>query len=195
VATDDQVQGVIAIEAVLRPEARRVVEALRRQGITQIMLVSGDTQGPTSALADALDLDESISNALPNEKGALVRRLQMEGHRVCFVGDGVNDALAMKHAKCAISLHGASAVATDSAGIILLDGDLRRMDTLVVAAHRQQSRLRTVLAYWGAYGIINAGLTPGLRMGVEHSSLFFGPAFAVGLLLAVPPRLDDDRGP
>lgn len=193
VATDDRVQGVIAIEAVLRPEARRVVEALRRQGIDQIILVSGDTEGPTSALADALDLDESISNALPDEKGELVRRLQAQGRRVCFVGDGVNDALAMKHAKCAISLHGASAVATDSAGIILLDGDLTRMDSLLVAAHRQRSRLRTVLGYWGAYAVINVGLTVGLRMGVGHSSLFFGTAFAIGSLLAVPPRVDDDR--
>ncbi|WP_295885985.1 HAD-IC family P-type ATPase [uncultured Thiohalocapsa sp.] len=196
VADAEAVQGVISLRARERPEAAGILHFLREHGIGQLALVSGDAEEPTRAQAKALGLAEAYSNVLPEEKAALVRRLQAAGRRVCFIGDGVNDALAMRQADCAISLHGAADLATDTAGIILLDGGLRRLPRALTTARAQQARLRSILTYWGGYAVLNTALNLGLRLGVLPSSLLFGAVFGVGVLATRSPRLKaaDDEG-
>lgn len=181
-ATPDGVQGLISLTARPRAESAAVVRFLAEHGIAQVALVSGDAESPTQALARTLGIEQVYSQVLPEEKAALVARLQADGHRVCFIGDGINDTLAMRAADCAISLHGANALATDTASILLLDGSLRHLPQLLTAARAQQAEMRTVLAYWGGYGVVNLGLNVGLRLGVLPSSLFFGAAFGTGFL-------------
>ena len=79
--------------------------------------------------------------------------------------------------------------ATDTAGILLLDGGLRRLPRVVVTARAQQAQLRRVLTYWGGYAVANTALNLGLRLGVLPSSLLFGAVFGVGLLATRAPRL------
>jgi Cu2+-exporting ATPase len=179
-----------------RPEAAGVLHFLREHGIAQLALVSGDAEGPTRAQAKALGLTEAYSNVPPDGKAALVRRLQAAGRRVCFIGDGVNDALAMRQADCAIALHGAADLATDTAGILLLDGGLRRLPRVLATARAQQAQLRSILRYWGGYAVLNTGLSLGLRVGVLPSSLLFAAAFGLGLRATGPPELQaaDQKG-
>jgi len=96
--------------------AAGILHFLHDHGIAQVAMVSGDAEEPTRAQAQAFGLTEAYSNVLPEDKAALVKRLQAAGRRVCFIGDGVNDALAMRQADCAISLHGGADLATDTAG-------------------------------------------------------------------------------
>lgn len=187
VADGQAVQGVISLRARERPESAGILHFLKDHGIARLALVSGDAEQPTHAQAQALGLTEAYSNVLPDEKAALVRRLQAAGQRVCFIGDGVNDALAMRQADCAISLHGAADLATDTAGIVLLDGGLCRLPRTLVTARRQQAQVRRVLSYWGSYAVLNTTLNLGLRVGVLSSSLLFGAAFGVGMLAARAP--------
>ncbi|MBK1633096.1 hypothetical protein CKO31_20545 [Thiohalocapsa halophila] len=189
VADAAAVQGVISLRACERPESVGILHFLQDQGVAQLALVSGDAEQPTRVQAQALGLTEAYSNVLPEGKADLVRRLQAAGRRVCFIGDGVNDALAMRQADCAISLHGAADLATDTAGILLLDGGLRRLPRVVVTARAQQAQLRRVLTYWGGYAVVNTALNLGLRLGVLPSSLLFGAVFGVGLLATRAPRL------
>jgi heavy metal translocating P-type ATPase len=182
------VQGVISLRGRERPEAAGILHFLHDHGIAQVAMVSGDAEEPTRAQAQAFGLTEAYSNVLPEDKAALVKRLQAAGRRVCFIGDGVNDALAMRQADCAISLHGGADLATDTAGILLLDGGLRRLPRLLATARAQQSQLRRVLTYWGGYAVVNTGLNLGLRVGVLPSSLLFGAVFGVGLLATRPSR-------
>ena len=182
------VQGVISLQTLARPEAVGILHFLSDHGVTRVELVSGDAEQPTRALARRLGIEHAHSNVLPEDKAAQVRRLQAEGRRVCFIGDGVNDALAMRAADCAISLHGGAALAADAAGILLLDGDLRWLPLLLTSAREQQVQLRRVLSYWGGYAVLNTGLSLGLRLGVLPSSLLFGAAFGVGLVVARSPR-------
>ena len=189
VADAGGVQGVISLQTLARPEAVGILHFLADYGVTRVELVSGDAEQPTRALARRLGIEHARSNVLPEDKAALVRRLQAKGRRVCFIGDGVNDALAMREADCAISLHGGAALAADAAGILLLDGDLRWLPLLLTSAHEQRVQLRRVLTYWGGYAVLNASLSLGLRLGVLPSSLLFGAAFGVGLVVARSPRL------
>lgn len=188
VADATAVQGVISLRGQARPEAAGILHFLRDHGIARVALVSGDAEEPTRFQAQALGLTEAYSNMLPQEKAALVRRLQAAGRRVCFIGDGVNDALAMRQADCAISLHGAADLASDTAGILLLNDGLRRLPRLLATARAQQARLRWILTYWGGYAVVNTGLALGLRVGVLRSSLLFGAVFGVGLLATQVPR-------
>jgi Cu2+-exporting ATPase len=196
VADDRQVQGVVQIEPRLRPEVYAVIRALRRRNARQIYVVSGDSRGPTRLIAELLELDAYFYEVLPEDKAGLVRRLQDEGRHVCFVGDGVNDALAMKQAHCSISLHGASEVASDTAQIVLMEPSLDKLPSLLIAAQGQQRHLKQILGYWGAYAVVNTYLNVYLRIGVLPSSLFYGASFAASYLHASLPRVRfRGRGP
>jgi heavy metal translocating P-type ATPase len=196
VADDQQVQGVVQIEPRLRPEVYAVISALRRRGIQHIDVVSGDSKGPTRLIAESLELDDYFYDVLPQQKAELVRRLQAEGRRVCFVGDGINDALAMKQAHCSISLQGASAIASDTAQILLMDPSLAKIPPLLGAARGQQRHLKQILSFWAGYAVINTYLNVYLRIGVLPSTLFYGLSFAASYLHAsVPGRRITKLGP
>ncbi len=124
VAINDQIKGAIEMQPQIRPEVRQIINKLRRRGIKHIAIVSGDHEQPTQQLANALGVNSYFYEILPEDKASLVEQFQKEGHKVCFVGDGINDAIAMKKANVSISLRGASSIATDMAQVVLVDGSL-----------------------------------------------------------------------
>jgi heavy metal translocating P-type ATPase len=127
VAVDGRVVGAIELRAAIRPEVRQVIADLRRAGIRHIAIVSGDHEAPTRALAESLGMDRYFAQVLPTDKADYVARLQAEGRKVCFVGDGINDSIALKKADVSISLRGASTFATDTAQVVFLEGGLSRL--------------------------------------------------------------------
>jgi Cu2+-exporting ATPase len=129
VALADQVIGGIELQPSMRPEAPAIIAGLRHRGLA-LFILSGDQETPTRTLAQTLGMTGYFANTLPEEKAQLIAQLQAEGRRVCFVGDGINDALAMRQAEVSISLRGATTVATDTAQIVLMDGDLTQLVAL-----------------------------------------------------------------
>ncbi len=127
VAADDRVAGAIELRAAIRPEVRRVIADLRQAGIRHIAIVSGDHDAPTRRLTESLGMDRYFAQVLPADKADYVARLQAEGRKVCFVGDGINDSIALKKADVSISLRGASSLATDTAQVVFLEGGLSRI--------------------------------------------------------------------
>ena len=95
VARGGALAGAIELQPALRPEASATIAALRAlPGIREIRILSGDRERPPRALAKKLGMDAHDAQVLPKQKAALIERLQQEGRFVCFVGDGVNDAIA-----------------------------------------------------------------------------------------------------
>jgi Cu2+-exporting ATPase len=127
VAVGGRIAGAIELRAAIRPEVPRVIADLRRAGIRHIAIVSGDHEAPTKKLADSLGMDRHFAQVLPADKADYVAKLQAEGRRVCFVGDGINDSIALKKADVSISLRGASTLATDTAQVVFLEGGLSRL--------------------------------------------------------------------
>ena len=121
VALDNQLGGAIELRPTVRPEAKKLTRALRKRHIS-IVIISGDHEKPTKKLAESLGIDHYFAEVLPQDKAQLIEQLQEKGKSVCFVGDGINDSIALKKANVSISLCGASTIATDTAGIILMDG-------------------------------------------------------------------------
>ena len=127
VGIDDQLGGALELHASQRPEAREIVEGLRKRGIKQIVVISGDHEGPTKKLAERLGMDRYFAGVLPADKASYVEKLQKEGRKVCFVGDGINDSIALKKANVSISLRGASSIATDTAHIVFMEESLAKL--------------------------------------------------------------------
>jgi Cu2+-exporting ATPase len=127
VAVDDQLGGALELRASLRPEVRGIVQGLRERGIKHIAIISGDHEAPTRKLADELGMDRYFAQVLPADKADYVEKLQKEGRKVCFVGDGINDAIALKKANVSISLRGATSIATDTAHVVFMEQGLGKL--------------------------------------------------------------------
>jgi Cu2+-exporting ATPase len=127
VGVDEQVAGAIELHASVRPEVRDIVKGLRDRGIKHIAIISGDHEAPTRKLAESLGMDRYFAQVLPADKADYVEKLQKEGKKVCFVGDGINDSIALKKANVSISLRGASTIATDTAHIVFLEQGLSKL--------------------------------------------------------------------
>lgn len=149
VAVDGRLDGAIELHATIRPEARQIIQQLKQRKVA-MYIISGDHKEPTRRLAMELGIDHYFAEVLPEEKANIVGRLQAEGRFVCFVGDGINDAIALKKAHTSISLRGASTAATDTAQIILTDESLQELDTVFALAHQFAANQR--IGYLTTFG-------------------------------------------
>ncbi|EDN66169.1 conserved hypothetical protein [Beggiatoa sp. PS] len=104
VAVNHQIAGAIEIQSAVRSEVKSIISGLRERGIKHISIVSGDHQHTTQIVAESLGMDSYFYEVLPQQKADIVKQLQQEGKTVCFVGDGINDAIAMKTANVSVSL-------------------------------------------------------------------------------------------
>jgi heavy metal translocating P-type ATPase len=127
IAVDDELGGALELRAAVRPEVRGIVRGLRERGIKHIAIISGDHEAPTRKLAEELGMDRYFAQVLPADKADYVEKLQREGRKVCFVGDGINDAIALKKANVSISLRGATSIATDTAHVVFMEQSLGRL--------------------------------------------------------------------
>ena len=115
--------GLLAVVDPVKESAARAVADLRGEGLRLVML-TGDSGATAGAVARRLGIDEVIAEVLPEEKAAVIRRLQSEGRRVAMAGDGVNDAPALAQADVGIAMGTGSDVALESASVTLVGGDL-----------------------------------------------------------------------
>ena len=127
VSVDGKLGGALELQAAVRPEVRDIVAGLRQRGIKHLAIISGDHDAPTRKLAESLGMDRYFAQVLPADKADYVEKLQKEGRKVCFVGDGINDSIALKKANVSISLRGASSIATDTAHIVFLEEGLAKL--------------------------------------------------------------------
>jgi len=131
VAVDKQLIGAIEILPTLRSEAKQVVKLLKqRKNIKSIYIISGDNERPTKRLAAELGIEGYFAETLPENKADIIESLQRKGHFICYVGDGINDSIALKKAEVSVSFAGASTIATDTAQVILMDRGIEQLPLL-----------------------------------------------------------------
>jgi heavy metal translocating P-type ATPase len=171
VAVDGKLAGAIELQPTIRPEAQTVIQQLKQRGL-KMMIVSGDHEEPTRRLAELLGLDRYFAGVLPEGKASLVEQLQAEGRSVCFVGDGINDAIALKKANVSVSLRGATTVATDVAQVVLMQESLRQLPYLFELSEDMERSLKAGYA---------AGMVPGLLNVAGVFFLGWGYYHALGL--------------
>jgi Cu+-exporting ATPase len=123
VTVDGRVAGYVGIADPIRETAREAVRALHSDGVRVVML-TGDTRTNAEVVARALGIDDVQAQVLPTQKGDAVKRLKGQGRTVAMAGDGVNDAPALAEAHVGIAMGTGTDVAMQSAGVVLVRGDL-----------------------------------------------------------------------
>jgi Cu+-exporting ATPase len=124
VAIDAKAAGLISVADPIKESAREAIRKLKGHGIDVVML-TGDNKTTATAVAQALGIDHVEADVLPDQKAAVVQRLQNEGRVVAMAGDGINDAPALAQANVGIAMGTGTDVAMESAGVTLVKGDLR----------------------------------------------------------------------
>jgi cation-transporting P-type ATPase C len=166
VAQNGKAQGIIAMAYRLRAEVPSVLAGLRREGVREMHLISGDTEPVVRALAERLAFEGSAGTLLPADKSHYIERLGAAGRQVAVVGDGVNDALALSRARVGVAMGaGGAEAAIAAADIALADSDLGR---LLFARRLSRQALQVIEQnYWLAVStdIVGAILTVAGRLG------------------------------
>ncbi|HEY0439626.1 MAG TPA: heavy metal translocating P-type ATPase, partial [Xanthobacteraceae bacterium] len=140
VAVDGRAAAVIAIADPIKPSTPQALAALRAAGLRVVML-TGDNRRTAQAVARQLGIAQVEAEVLPDQKSAVVRRLQGEGQVVAMAGDGVNDAPALAAADVGIAMGSGTDVAIESADVTLLGGDL---NGIVRARRLSQATMRNI---------------------------------------------------
>lgn len=180
VAVDRKAQGVLAFGDPLKPDASEAVAALRRLGL-EPMLVSGDNPGAVRIVAETLGISQAWAGLLPHEKIEIVRRLQRQGLRVAFVGDGINDAPALMQADIGIAIGAGTDIALEAADIVLVG---KRLTALAEAFRLSRASDRLTATNVGlALGFNGVGVLAAISGRVDPVWAMLAMALSVSLVL------------
>ena len=153
-AQGGQAAGLLALADTLRADAADTVERVRAAGAEPVLL-TGDHQNAAGHIAAQLGISQVQAGCLPEDKLAWIARSQREGSPVCMVGDGVNDAPALKQAMVGIAMGGVgSDIAVDAADIALISDDIRELPHLLELARRMMTTIRLNLSFSMALNFI-----------------------------------------
>lgn len=192
VAINEQVSGAIELKPTIRPETKGIIKGLRERGMS-MYIISGDHQKPTQKLAEELGIENYFAETLPENKATIIEQLQQEGKCVCFVGDGINDSIALKKANLSISLRGASSIATDTAQIILMDESLKELVQLFDIGKKFKKNMKNGFLITVLPNMAAAGGILFLHFGILTSIVLYYTSMALGAGNSMLPLLNHHK--
>jgi Cd2+/Zn2+-exporting ATPase len=153
VYSDQRWLGLLAVADTLRPDAATIVAALKRLGITHVVMLTGDNERVAAEIASRVGVDEFYAGLLPQDKVRLLQNLRRKYGSIAMVGDGVNDAPALATADVGIAMGGAGTdVALETADVVLMADDLAQLPHTIGLARRARRTVWQNLAF--ALGVI-----------------------------------------
>ena len=181
VALDGKPCGVLAISDRLKDTAGGAMAMLKKMNL-KVVMITGDNAKSAAAVAGQLGIEEVLSEVLPEEKSNEIKRLQLAGNKVAFVGDGINDAPALAQADVGIAIGSGTDVAIETGDIVLMKDDLRDAVAAIQLSRKVISRIKLNIFWAFAY---NTALVP-VAAGALYP--FFGITFRpelAGLAMAL----------
>lgn len=187
VGVDKNCVGFFVIADNLRPNAKNLIANLRARGIKSVLL-SGDNEKSVQSVAQLCEITEFYASKLPQDKLDFIKKAQQNGEIVGFIGDGINDALAIKAANIGVSLNSSSDIAIKQSDIILLNNDLQSLDVALSLSRQTICNIKENLSLAFMYNVcaipiavgipqlfgLNLTLTPmiaGIAMGLSSISV------------------------
>ena len=147
IAVDDILAGYLVLSDTVREESKDMIAALGKIGV-QPVLLTGDNQNAAEAIAGRLGIREVHANCLPEDKLNQIGAYQKDGNAVCMIGDGINDAPALKKANVGIAMGGVgSDIAVDAADIALVDDEICELPHLLSLSKRMMTTIKLNLTF------------------------------------------------
>lgn len=141
-AIDGELTAVICIEDPLREEAADMVRMLREEGITKVVMMTGDSERTAASIAMRVGVDEYYSEVLPEDKARFVEKEKASGRKVIMIGDGINDSPALSAADAGIAISDGAEIAREIADITVSAEDLKEIVTLRRLSNAMMKRIR-----------------------------------------------------
>ena len=167
--------GALCINDPPRAEAARAVELMKKCGIENVVMLTGDSSSAAEMIAKQLGITEVHAQVLPEEKHSHIEQLKAQGRRVIMVGDGINDAPALAAADVSVAMSDASDIAKETADITIRDAELTELVVLRMLSERLMDRInsnyRFILAFntallaLGFFGVITPSMSALLHNG------------------------------
>jgi Cu+-exporting ATPase len=161
IAIDGRAAGLITVADPIKSSTAEAIAQLHRDGISVIML-TGDSRATAEVVARKLGIEIVFAGVLPEQKNEIVKQLQADGHIVAMAGDGVNDAPALSQADVGIAMGTGTDVAIESAGITLLQGDLRGLARARKLSRATMRNIRQNLFFAFAYNSLGVPIAAGV---------------------------------
>src|SRR5262245_22101790 len=159
-AVDKQLAYLFGVEDPIKESSRGAIRELHEEGL-RIVMLTGDNRATAQAVARRLGIDEVIAEVLPDHKSEFVARLQSEGRMVAMAGDGVNDAPALARAHVGIAMGAGTDVAMESAGMTLVQGDLRGIVRAIKLSRATMRNIRQNLFFAFVYNALGVPIAAG----------------------------------
>ncbi len=164
VAVDNQINGLIAVADQLKEDSKSAIEQIKKMGIATIM-ITGDNKKTAEAIANMVNIDEIVSQVLPDGKVDAIKKLQRRYSNVAMVGDGINDAPALKQANIGIAIGTGTDIAIEASDITLVKGDL---STVVASIRLSKQIFRKIKENFFWAWFYNAVAIPIAMLGLLH---------------------------
>lgn len=190
VGLGNDIIGLIAIQDVPKASSKQAIAELKKRGLKTVML-TGDNQNVAEAIGREVGIDQVIAGVLPTEKAAEIKKLQDEGNKVAFVGDGINDAPALSTADVGIAMGSGTDIAIESGSIVLVQNDLMGVVRALEISKKTFNRIKLNLFWALIYNTIGISIAAGLFMafGVQLSPELAGLAMAFSSVSVVTSSL------
>lgn len=203
-ADESGVLAVIAFADTVKEGSKDAIALLRNRNL-RVAMLTGDSQATAQAVADAVGIDEFVAEVLPEDKLKAVQNVQAVGGRVAMVGDGINDSPALKESDVGIAIGSGTDVAIDSAGVVLVNEDLRSLDTAFDLSRATVRNIKQNL-FWaffynvimipvaaGVFSALNFHFNPMIAAACMSLSSLFVVCNALRLLLYKNKRLNKEN--
>jgi Cu+-exporting ATPase len=175
VAVDDRPAGLVAVADPIKSSTPEALRWLHEDGI-RVVMVTGDSRATAEAVGRTLGIDEVLAEVLPDQKIAVVKRLQDAGRTVAMAGDGINDAPALAQADVGIAMGTGTDIAMESADITLVKGDLRGIARARRLSRATMRNIRQNLFFAFVYNVLGVPIAAGVLYPVL--GLLLSPMFA-----------------
>jgi|TARA_A100001391_G_scaffold190664_5_gene163480 Cu+-exporting ATPase len=206
-AIDGRLAAIVAVADPIKSTSAETIAQLHAMGL-QVAMITGDNAHTAKAIADQIGIDHVVAEVLPEGKVAAIEALKADGRKIAFVGDGINDAPALAVADVGIAIGTGTDVAIESAGVVLVGGDVRAAVRAIAISRATMGNIRQNLGWAFGYNALLIPVAAGVlfpAFGILLSPMLAAGAMALSSVCVVtnalrlrryqPPLAQKDRSP
>jgi P-type Cu2+ transporter len=176
--SEDKVLGVLALQDLIKEEAKKAVENLHKFDL-KIVMLTGDTVKTAKFIADQLNIDKFFASVLPKDKFKYIKKLQNKGKKVMMVGDGVNDAPALTQADVGVAIGAGTDIAVEAGNIVLVSSNPYDISKLILLSRKVNRKMKENLLWATGYNVLAIPAAAGV---LAPFNLFLSPELGAFLM-------------